>query len=94
MMLLNIDGMVMTSLYTDDNEEILLELSNLFRYEINLERISKNGLEYTNFEMNSRFFQGMNEKIIKQYANYSIVREIKLVAAPEGWLLANKYHIV
>ena len=93
-MLLNIDGMVMTSLYTDDNEEILLELSDLFRYEINLERISKNGLEYTNFEMNSRFFQGMSEKIIKQYANYSIVREIKLVAAPEGWLLTNKYHTV
>lgn len=90
----NIDGMAMT-IYVDETGESVLELFDIFRYEITIEEISKQGSLVTcEFEFCSRFFLGLDDKIVKQYCDHSIVKEVTLVAAPEGWLKANNYQKV
>lgn len=81
-------------IYADEKEDVLVELSHLFIYEVDIQMIDKKGTDFSSFEFRSRFFLGINDKITKTFSNYSITKEITLVAAPEGWLVSNNFHEV
>lgn len=81
-------------IYANEDENVLLEVSPIFKYEVDIQYNCKNCSEFSTFEFRSRFFLGTEEKVTKTFSDHIIIKTNTLIAAPEGWLQSNNFHKV